>query len=239
MTGREIAEWRKKNKWSQTQLARAVGTDQSVVSKWERGRLQPPDDLLPRLIRATAKSQRAYEKCGGQPRPGVSPEMVGRNAHDNANERAWRSEYQMARKKNDAIHQAAELAADARMAELTEELQAQTATESAEKSPQSDETGKDEYLPGETEKARTGESDGPQEGTEIMTTTTDNHIITENQAPQLLQPEKKAKFADVQKSLFCMYQMAGECEGIDGSTEVLLMAQRELARRMENGVVWE
>lgn len=31
----------------------------------------------------------------------------------------------------------------------------------------------------------------------------------------------------------------GECEGIDGSTEVLLMAQRELARRMENGVVWE
>lgn len=36
MTGQEIAEWRKKNKWSQTQVARAVGTDQSIVSKWER-----------------------------------------------------------------------------------------------------------------------------------------------------------------------------------------------------------
>lgn len=58
-------------------------------------------------------------------------------------------------------------------------------------------------------------------------------------ATQLLEPEKKPRFADIQKTMFCMYQMAGECEGIDGSTEVLLMAQRELARRMENGVVWE
>ena len=47
MTGQEIAEWRKKNKWSQTQVARAVGTDQSIVSKWERGLMQPPDDLVP------------------------------------------------------------------------------------------------------------------------------------------------------------------------------------------------
>ncbi len=239
MTGKEIAEWRKKNKWSQTQLARAVGTDQSIVSKWERGRLRPPDDIYQRLVKAMARKQRDYERKGGQPVAALLPEMKGRNTYDNAPERNWRCEYQTAYHKNEAIRQAAEMAAGARMAEIERELEAQKSTEPAKTAPQGGENEKPEYLPQESEKARTGESDGPQEGTKIMTTTTDNHIITENQAPQLLQPEKKAKFADVQKSLFCMYQMAGECEGIDGSTEVLLMAQRELARRMENGVVWE
>lgn len=245
MTGKEIAEWRKKNKWSQTKLARAVGTDQSIVSKWERGRLQPPDDIRQQLTKAMASSQRAYEKCGGQPRPGVSPEMVGRNTHDNASERNWRCEYQTAYRKNEAIRQAAEMAADVRMAEIAQELEAQKSTEPAKTAPQGGENEKPEYLPQESEKARTGESDGPQKGKE-MEDTRGKCIVTEKQdqkpseeTMQMLEPQKKPRFADIQKTMFCMYQMAGECEGIDGSTEVLLMAQRELARRMENGVVWE
>ena len=107
MTGSEIAEWRKKNKWSQTQVARAVGTDQSIVSKWERGLIQPPDDIRIQLTKALANKQRAYERAGGQPNPAVLPEMKGRRAHDSAAERNWRNEQQQAYKKNDTIRQAA------------------------------------------------------------------------------------------------------------------------------------
>ena len=102
MTGQEIAEWRKKNKWSQTQVARAVGTDRSIVSKWERGLMQPPDDICVQLTAALAKKQRAYE---------------------NVAERNWRNEQQQAYKRNDTIRQAAELAAGARMEEIRKELE--------------------------------------------------------------------------------------------------------------------
>ena len=78
MTGQEIAEWRKKNKWSQTQVARAIGTDQSIVSKWERGLMQPPDDIRVQLTAALAKKQRAYEKAGGLPAAAPLPELKGR-----------------------------------------------------------------------------------------------------------------------------------------------------------------
>lgn len=123
MTGSEIAEWRKKNKWSQTQVVRAVGTDQSIVSKWERGLIQPPDDIRVQLTAALAKKQRAYEKAGGLPAAAPLPELKGRNAHDNAAERNWRNEQQQAYKKNDTIRQAAELAAGARMDEIRKELE--------------------------------------------------------------------------------------------------------------------
>ena len=172
--------------------------------------------------------------------------MVGRNTHDNASERNWRCEYQTAYRKNEAIRQAAEMAADVRMAEIAQELEAQKPAEQPQIAAQCDEMEETGYLPEESEKARTCESDGPEKGTETMEDTRGKCIVTEKQdqkpseeTMQMLEPQKKPRFADVQKTMFCMYQMAGECEGIDGSTEVLLMAQRELARRMENGVVWE
>lgn len=192
MTGSEIAEWRKKNKWSQTQVARAVGTDQSIVSKWERGLIQPPDDIRIQLTKALANKQRAYERAGGQPNPAVLPEMKGRRAHDSAAERNWRNEQQQAYKKNDTIRQAAELAAGARMEEIRKELE-----EKEEK---------------------------------------------EMKAEEKVNVPEKMKFDDVKKLMFTMFAIKDSAESITdtASTDieaVLELAEKELARRMEPGVI--
>lgn len=191
MTGQEIAEWRKKNKWSQTQVARAVGTDQSIVSKWERGLMQPPDDIRVRLTKALANKQRAYERTGGQPNPAVLPEMKGRRAHDNAAERNWRNEQQQAYKRNDTIRQAAELAAGARMEEIKKELEEEKKMKAEEK---------------------------------------------------VIPPVEKMKFDEVKKLMFAMFAIKDSAESITDTAEgdvaaVLELAEKELARRMEPGVI--
>ena len=192
MTGQEIAEWRKKNKWSQTQVARAVGTDQSIVSKWERGLIQPPDDIRVQLTAALAKKQRAYEKAGGMPATAPLPELKGRNAHDNVAERNWRNEQQQAYKRNDTIRQAAELAAGARMEEIRKELE-----------------DKEEK---------------------------------EMKAEEKVDIPEKMKFDDVKKLMFAMFAIKDSAESITDTAEgdvaaVLELAEKELARRMEPGVI--
>ena len=191
MTGQEIAEWRKKNKWSQMQVARAVGTDQSIVSKWERGLMQPPDDIRVRLTKALANKQRAYERAGGQPNPAVLPEIKGRRAHDNAAERNWRNEQQQAYKRNDTIRQAAELAAGARMEEIKKELEEEKKMKAEEK---------------------------------------------------VIPPVEKMKFDEVKKLMFAMFAIKDSAESITDTAEgdvaaVLELAEKELARRMEPGVI--
>lgn len=191
MTGSEIAEWRKKNKWSQTQVARAVGTDQSIVSKWERGLIQPPDDIRVQLTAAMAKKQRAYEKAGGMPAAAPLPELKGRNAHDNAAERNWRNEQQQAYKRNDTIRQAAELAAGARMEEIRKELEEEKEMKAEEK---------------------------------------------------VIPPVEKMKFDEVKKLMFAMFAIKDSAESITDTAEgdvaaVLELAEKELARRMEPGVI--
>lgn len=191
MTGSEIAEWRKKNKWSQTQVARAVGTDQSIVSKWERGLIQPPDDIRVQLTAALAKKQRAYEKAGGMPAAAPLPELKGRNAHDNAAERNWRNEQQQAYKRNDTIRQAAELAAGARMEEIRKELEEEKEMKAEEK---------------------------------------------------VIPPVEKMKFDEVKKLMFAMFAIKDSAESITDTAEgdvaaVLELAEKELARRMEPGVI--
>ena len=191
MTGSEIAEWRKKNKWSQTQVARAVGTDQSIVSKWERGLMQPPDDIRVQLTAALAKKQRAYEKAGGMPAAAPLPELKGRNAHDNAAERNWRNEQQQAYKRNDTIRQAAELAACARMDEIRKELEEEKKMKAEEK---------------------------------------------------VIPPVEKMKFDEVKKLMFAMFAIKDSAESITDTAEgdvaaVLELAEKELARRMEPGVI--
>lgn len=191
MTGSEIAEWRKKNKWSQTQVARAVGTDQSIVSKWERGLIQPPDDICVQLTAALAKKQRAYEKAGGMPAAAPLPELKGRNAHDNAAERNWRNEQQQAYKRNDTIRQAAELAAGARMEEIKKELEEEKKMKAEEK---------------------------------------------------VIPPVEKMKFDEVKKLMFAMFAIKDSAESITDTAEgdvaaVLELAEKELARRMEPGVI--
>ena len=191
MTGSEIAEWRKKNKWSQTQVARAVGTDQSIVSKWERGLIQPPDDIRVQLTAALAKKQRAYEKAGGTPAAAPLPELKGRNAHDNAAERNWRNEQQQAYKRNDTIRQAAELAAGARMEEIKKELEEEKKMKAEEK---------------------------------------------------VIPPVEKMKFDEVKKLMFAMFAIKDSAESITDTAEgdvaaVLELAEKELARRMEPGVI--
>lgn len=191
MTGSEIAEWRKKNKWSQTQVARAVGTDQSIVSKWERGLIQPPDDIRVQLTAALAKKQRAYEKAGGMPAAAPLPELKGRNAHDNAAERNWRNEQQQAYKRNDTIRQAAELAAGARMEEIRKELEEEKKMKAEEK---------------------------------------------------VIPPVEKMKFDEVKKLMFTMFAIKDSAESITDTAEgdvaaVLELAEKELARRMEPGVI--
>ena len=191
MTGSEIAEWRKKNKWSQTQVARAVGTDQSIVSKWERGLIQPPDDIRVQLTAALAKKQRAYEKAGGMPAAAPLPELKGRNAHDNAAERNWRNEQQQAYKRNDTIRQAAELAAGARMEEIKKELEEEKEMKAEEK---------------------------------------------------VIPPVEKMKFDEVKKLMFAMFAIKDSAESITDTAEgdvaaVLELAEKELARRMEPGVI--
>ncbi|WP_290449978.1 helix-turn-helix domain-containing protein, partial [Faecalibaculum rodentium] len=190
MTGSEIAEWRKKNKWSQTQVARAVGTDQSIVSKWERGLMQPPDDIRVQLTAALAKKQRAYEKAGGMPAAAPLPELKGRNAYDNAAERNWRNEQHKAYTQNNAIHQAAELAAGARMDEIRKEL--------------------------EEEK--------------------------EMKAEEKVNVPEKMRFDEVKKLMFAMFAIKDSAESITDTAEgdvaaVLELAEKELARRMEPGVI--
>lgn len=234
ITGKAVYEQRKRMKMSQTKLAEqltiAYGQriDQSLVSMWERGARQAPDDILAVMIRISEKKGRLASKIVDA---GLSYQE--RNAVEAAAVKTY------------LPHEAIKRAVETRMGQIQDELEAQKSTEPAKTAPQGEETGKDEYLLQESEKARTGESDGPQEGTE-MEDTRGKCIVTEKrdqktneETMQILEPEKKPRFADIQKTMFCMYQMAGECEGIDGSTEVLLMAQRELARRMENGVVWE
>ena len=179
MTGQEIAEWRKKNKWSQTQVARAVGTDQSIVSKWERGLIQPPDDIRVQLTAALAKKQRAYE---------------------NVAERNWRNEQQQAYKRNDTIRQAAELAAGARMEEIRKEL----------------EDKEEKEMKAEEEK--------------------------EMKAEEKVDIPEKMKFDDVKKLMFAMFAIKDSAESITDTAEgdvaaVLELAEKELARRMEPGVI--
>ena len=187
MTGQEIAEWRKKNKWSQTQVARAVGTDQSIVSKWERGLIQPPDDIRVQLTAALAKKQRAYE---------------------NVAERNWRNEQQQAYKRNDTIRQAAELAAGARMEEIRKEL----------------EDKEEKEMKAEEEKEMKAEEE------------------KEMKAEEKVDIPEKMKFDDVKKLMFAMFAIKDCAESITDTAEgdvaaVLELAEKELARRMEPGVI--
>lgn len=234
ITGKAVYEQRKRMKMNQTKLAEqltiAYGQriDQSLVSMWERGARQAPDDILAVMIRISEKRGRLASKIVDA---GLSYQE--RNAVEAAAVKTY------------LPHEAIKRAVKTRMGQIQEELDRGNASVAGENPPISDETEETGYLPEESKKSRTDESDGSQEGTE-MEDTRGKCIVAEKTDPkrtdaatQLLEPEKKPRFADIQKTMFCMYQMAGECEGIDGSTEVLLMAQRELARRMENGVVWE
>lgn len=234
ITGKAVYEQRKRMKMSQTKLAEqltiAYGQriDESLVRMWERGARQAPDDILAVMIRISEKRGRLASKIVDA---GLSYQE--RNAVEAAAVKTY------------LPHEAIKRAVKTRMGQIQEELDRGNAAVAGENPPISDETEKPEHLPQESEKARTGEFDGSQEGTE-MEDTRGKCIVTKKQdqkpsekTMQMMEPEKKPRFADIQKTMFCMYQMADECEGIDGSTEVLLMAQRELARRMENGVVWE
>lgn len=52
---REVLAARLAAKMSQTELAKAIGTSQSRVSKWERGEEAPRVDALRRIARATGR----------------------------------------------------------------------------------------------------------------------------------------------------------------------------------------
>lgn len=123
MTGKEIFEWRRKYKLSQTKLAKEIGVSKTTLGRWERGLITPPDDIRKTLTSLLAQKEMDYERLAGKPAAAVLPELKGRNAHDNAAERNWRNEQQNARNKNDTIKQAAELAAKARMSEIKKVLE--------------------------------------------------------------------------------------------------------------------
>ncbi|MFZ4440333.1 MAG: helix-turn-helix domain-containing protein [Syntrophales bacterium] len=69
MTSEELRGWRRRNGWSQSQLAQALGVIQTSVSRWERGERQIPsflhlalayleltgDELKPRMRTKTRK----------------------------------------------------------------------------------------------------------------------------------------------------------------------------------------
>src|SRR5690349_11076591 len=55
LLAREILAARLAAKMSQAALARAIGTSQSRVSKWERGEETPRMDALRRIAKATGK----------------------------------------------------------------------------------------------------------------------------------------------------------------------------------------
>lgn len=55
LLAREILAARLAAKMSQAALARAIGTSQSRVSKWERGEETPRVDALRRIARATGR----------------------------------------------------------------------------------------------------------------------------------------------------------------------------------------
>jgi len=53
MTGKELLEIRKRLKWSQAQLARAIGVAGNTVARWERGELgisEPVGRLVRRIL---------------------------------------------------------------------------------------------------------------------------------------------------------------------------------------------
>jgi len=52
---REVLAARMAAKMSQTELARAIGTSQSRVSRWERGEEAPRVEALRRIARATGR----------------------------------------------------------------------------------------------------------------------------------------------------------------------------------------
>lgn len=45
-TGRRLCEYRKKNKYSQEELAEKIGVSRQAVSKWERAEASPDTDNL-------------------------------------------------------------------------------------------------------------------------------------------------------------------------------------------------
>lgn len=182
MTGKEIFEWRRKYKLSQTKLAKEIGVSKTTLGRWERGLITPPDDIRKTLTSLLAQKEMDYERLAGKPAAAVLPELEGRNAHDNAAERNWRNEQQNARHKNDMIKQAADLAARARMEEIKKVLEEEEKMES-----------------------------------------------------------EKMKFNDVKKVMFAMAALKDNADYLpetsgDDVIMVLNLAEKELARRMEQGV---
>lgn len=125
MTGPEIAEWRNKNKLSQSEIAKALGVTRQTVGRWERGRIQPPDDIRGKLTKILTDKGKSYVRVAGYPAAKVLPQMPG--YHVKEEKKSWQKEQNAARKKNDAIRQAAELAAGARVEQLKKELEREKA----------------------------------------------------------------------------------------------------------------
>lgn len=70
MTGKELQAWRVKNRYSQTQLAKALGVITLTVSRWER-----EDRAIPPFLHLALKS---LPKKGGEIRKGRPAVKVSR-----------------------------------------------------------------------------------------------------------------------------------------------------------------
>jgi len=62
MTGKELSKIRNRLKWTQVQLAEAVGVASNTVARWERGEMAIPEPAA-RLIKILAK-QKGGKKHG-------------------------------------------------------------------------------------------------------------------------------------------------------------------------------
>jgi transcriptional regulator with XRE-family HTH domain len=70
MKHKDLITWRKRNKYSQSQLAKVLGVDVMTISRWERGVRAIPSYLhlaLERLEeRNTLKTKSKIKRSGGQ-----------------------------------------------------------------------------------------------------------------------------------------------------------------------------
>jgi transcriptional regulator with XRE-family HTH domain len=67
--GREMASWRRAAGLTQAELARRMGTSQSVISRTEAGRCLPGLPLLLRFAQATGRSRIVLEVMGTERTP--------------------------------------------------------------------------------------------------------------------------------------------------------------------------
>jgi len=61
MKPKELKQWRKKNKYSQSQLAKALGVITLTVSRWERGTRKIPS-FLPLALKTLEKEKKGVKK---------------------------------------------------------------------------------------------------------------------------------------------------------------------------------